>query len=102
MKASRVELLEEGIRLTKGSRNEAYGEPIDNLNNIARLWSAYIGNKLGHYICITPEDVAWLNTLQKIARTQLPDTKTQEDTYVDAAVYAAIAGEVTIKDTPPK
>jgi hypothetical protein len=40
---------------------------------------------------LTAEDVAWLNVLQKMARTFNGSSK--PDTYIDAATYSAIAGE---------
>lgn len=95
---NRLEILAEASALTGESRNKEYGEPRDNLGDCARLWSAYFDSKYGGfteggYTEITAEDVAWLNVLQKIARTFRGVPK--PDTYIDAAAYAAIAGEVS-------
>jgi hypothetical protein len=58
------------------------------------LFTAYLAAKYGellHGFVLTAEDVAWLNVLQKMARTFNGSSK--PDTYIDAATYSAIAGE---------
>jgi hypothetical protein len=103
-KMNRVEILAEASRLTGGERNKEYGEPKDNLGDCALLWEAYIRAKyikevqsskliLSRSFELSAEDVAWLNVLQKIARTFRGPHK--PDTYIDAAAYAAIAGEIS-------
>lgn len=96
----RKEILEDAIAVTCGDREEDYGSPVINLGNTAELWSAYLRTKyfskypgyenLGGEFILTAEDVAWLNLLQKISRSFKAPKK---DTYLDAAAYAAIAGE---------
>jgi hypothetical protein len=96
----RVSILREGAELTAGDRNIEYGEPRENFENIALLWNAYLHGKYGGEIIdrknvqLTPEDVAWFCVLLKAARTFIG--KPKADTYTDAAVYAAIAGELAI------
>jgi hypothetical protein len=75
-------------------RDKDYGPPATNLTNIARLWSAYL-EMLPNSSKIGPDDVAILNILQKIARTQGPEVSA--DTYIDMAGYAAIAYECVVK-----
>lgn len=93
----RLEYLAEAARLTSGNRDREYGTPYNNLSDCARLWSAYLTGKYGSLsvdiltLRLTAEDVAWMNVLQKIARTFSGHVK--PDTYIDAAAYAAIAGE---------
>lgn len=93
----RLEYLAEAARLTSGDRDREYGTPYNNLSDCAMLWSAYIcGKYAGRTIdplefSLTAEDVAWFNNLQKMARTFSGNPK--PDTYIDAAAYAAIAGE---------
>lgn len=88
----RKEILQAAIKHTCGDRDKEYGSPITNLSNVAALWSAYLDGKYGNQkFNISAEDVAWLNTLQKIARTF--SGKVKQDTYEDAAAYSAIAGE---------
>ena len=79
------EFLGEAITLVGGQRQKDYGDKTDNHQNIANLWSAYIGHT------ITAENVAIMMCLLKIARTKLG--KVSPDTYIDASAYMAIAGE---------
>jgi hypothetical protein len=104
MTPPRVQFLNTAIALTAGDRDKDYGSPVENLRNIAVLWEAYIFAKYT-YACvngpefeISAEDVAWLNVLQKMARTF--HTPPKADTYIDAAAYAAIAGECAIARAP--
>ena len=83
--------LKEAISLSGIDRQKDYGDKVDNHNNIARLWSAYLNTK------VEAHDVAILMTLLKIARTKLGAVS--KDTYIDMAAYSAIAGEIKFKDT---
>jgi hypothetical protein len=101
----RVQLLLDGINLTSGDRDKEYGTPYTNLTDCGMLFSAYLMGKYNGRILmldefmITAEDVAWLNVLQKIARTFNGHVK--PDTYTDAAAYAAIAGECAEMEKAP-
>ena len=94
----RGRLLETGLSLTEGNRDIEYGEPRENFENIALLWNGYLNGKYGGQLVdeknfqLTPEDVAQFCVLMKIARTFIG--KPKMDTYTDAAVYSAIAGEL--------
>ncbi len=62
-------------------RNKDYGDPEDNFDDIARLWSAYMRSPF------TRADVAVLMMLVKVARMKTsPELK---DHWVDIAGYAA-------------
>jgi hypothetical protein len=97
--SAREDILNTATRLTCGDRNKAYGPPYDNLSDCAALWEAYLNTKwgclvpkdVGYAVRITAEDVAWLMSLVKMARSF--QTGYHRDNYVDAAAYAAIAGE---------
>lgn len=89
----RDEILDEAKRLTMGDREQVYGNVIDNMNHIAALWTAY----LGLLKPITGSQVGVMMTLLKFARTR--DTA-HSDSFVDAAAYAAIAGEVALGMAP--
>lgn len=99
----RLDLLKQAAEATGSSRNLEYGEPWNNLTATAALWQAYLEGKYGGKIVdplqftLSAEDVAWLNVLQKISRTF--HGKTKLDTYIDAAAYSAIAGEVAQEDS---
>jgi len=98
---NRKQLLEAGIALTCGSRNEEYGSPYLNLGDCAELFTAYLNAKFGgttidEHFELTAEDVAHFNVLQKMARTFRGQLKV--DTYIDGATYFAIAGECADKE----
>lgn len=85
--------------LVAGDRQLDYGDKLDNHENIARLWNAYL-------CCVAPQrnngsltarDVAMMMALLKIARTALG--RPTIDTYVDMAGYAGIAGEIAQRET---
>lgn len=71
------------------SREEQYGSPEDSFGTIAGLWSIYLGRK------ISPEDVAVMMALLKIAR--IARGRFKADSYVDAIGYIACAGEIAGK-----
>lgn len=82
---NRKEILAQATKLTMGDRNESHGEPYANHKRIADIWSAIIGIK------ITPYQAALMMAGQKLARAAY---KPLEDSFVDLAAYAAIAGEI--------
>jgi hypothetical protein len=84
------ECLSQAITLSANDRQKDYGDKVDNHNNIARLWSAYLDTD------IKAHDVAIMMALLKIARTKLGAVS--KDTYIDMAAYSAIAGEIKFKE----
>ena len=84
------EILSEATRLVGTDRQKDYGDKVENHNNIARLWSAYLDIK------IEAHDVAIMMALLKMARTKLGAVS--EDTYIDMAAYSAIAGEIKFEE----
>jgi len=84
-----LDFLRDAMMLVEGDRASEYGDKIINHGNIAKLWSAYLDHPL------TGHEVAVMMCLLKIARTKLG--KRTRDTYVDAAAYMAIAGEIQEK-----
>ena len=84
------EFLEKASTLVAGDRENDYGNKIENHNNIAKLWSAYLDVK------IEAHDVAIMMALLKVARTKLGVVS--EDTYIDMSAYSAIAGEIKFKE----
>lgn len=83
---NRGEILDEAKRLTHTDRQKNYGSPYVNHKRIADLWSVYLETE------ITPSQVALCLCLVKIAR--LIETPDHEDSFVDLAAYASIAGEI--------
>jgi len=84
------ECLSQAITLSANDRQKDYGDKVDNHNNIARLWSAYLDTD------IKAHDVAIMMALLKMARTKLGAVS--KDTYIDMAEYSAIAGEIKFKE----
>lgn len=83
---NRNDILEAAKLIINGEREGQYGAPEDSFNNIARLWSIYLGCNLG------PSDVANLMVLMKVARNMNGVYKA--DNWVDMAGYSALGGEL--------
>lgn len=81
-----MNILEEALSIVHGPRQHDYGHPLDNHSTTAEMWSAYLSRKLRTKIELTPEDVCFLNVLQKISRQANRPTR---DNIVDVAGYAA-------------
>lgn len=83
---NRKECLEEAGKAVLTDRENTYGAPENNFKIISSLWSEYLGAE------ISPEDVANMMILLKIARTA--SGKYNPDNYIDIAGYAACAAEI--------
>ncbi len=90
MTSVRENILSQAADITAGDREKDYGDPHDNLTNMALLVQAYLIGKHNVDIYLNSEDMAWIMVLLKVARAS---TGYKHDNYVDAAAYAAIAGE---------
>lgn len=85
------EVLRKAVDLTGGDRAKQHGNKLENHENIAALWSAYLGQKL------TAHDAAVMMVLLKCARTKTGSYNL--DDYVDMAGYSGIAAEVYAEDS---
>ena len=83
----RVEALREAAKIISGERNKQYGNPEDNFERTAKIWSVILGTR------ITNEDVAMMMVGLKVAR-YASKSGFQPDTWVDIAGYAACGYEV--------
>ncbi len=83
---TRAEILKKAEQCVCGQREQDYGSPENNFQEIADLWTAYTG------VRFTAADVAMMMALFKIARIKT-GTAT-EDSFVDLAGYAACGGEI--------
>jgi hypothetical protein len=72
-------------RTTIEDRGMYYGHPSDNMQRTAALWSAFLE------MPVTDYQVATCMALVKIARSM---ETAKVDTYIDAAAYLAIAGQL--------
>ena len=84
---NRGDILQEATRLTAYDRQNAYGDPKVNHTRIADLWTTYLEHQ------VTPQQVAICMALVKVARLMQTET---EDSFIDLAAYAAIAGEIAM------
>lgn len=94
-KDDRASILYSAMSCVCGSREETYEEPKDNFERIAKMWEAYMSGtciELGADICISPQDVAIMMALVKIAR--ISNGEFCVDNYIDLAGYGALAGEI--------
>ena len=82
----RQEILDEAIRLTSTDRQKNYGEPLVNHQRIADIWSVLLG------VEVTPSQVALCMVGVNLAR--LVETPDHLDSFIDAAAYIGIAGEI--------
>lgn len=85
----RDEILAKAKSIINGERQGTYGEAENSFTIISQLWSAYLG------ISITPENVADLMILMKVARNSSGVYK--EDNWIDICGYAALGGEIQSK-----
>ena len=91
---SRDTILDAAKRYVSSDRNTQYGEPEDNFASIAKFWETYLKNRRSEY-ALDGYDVALMMELFKIARGAVrPDSP---DSCIDAAGYAACAGELLDK-----
>jgi hypothetical protein len=79
-------LLVEADALTAGARRKEYGHPVDNFNDIARMWSVILSNEAE--VNVTPLQVVLCMTALKICRGK---QGYKRDTFIDIAGYARCA-----------
>ena len=79
-----MSVLEEAEEIIHGDRNRYYGHPLDTHGCTAAMWSAYLSRCYRTDIILTPEDVCWMNVLQKVSREA---NKANRDNMIDAAEY---------------
>lgn len=99
MTLKRVEIMEQGIKLTTGDRNASYGDPGPNLQTFSSLVETYLKGLGWSGPALTSVDGSMLMVLLKVSRVAAD--KNHEDNYVDGSTYFAIAGECAHSDTPP-
>ena len=83
---NRSECLDKAKEIVNGARQENYGSPEKNFEEIARYWSIFLDRD------ISAIDVALMMVLMKLARLQnKPD---HDDSWIDIAGYAANGAEI--------
>lgn len=86
MRDKRGNILLRAHEVINGERQDQYGQPEDCFSTIAALWSVWLGRT------VTPQDVAVMMALLKIARMQ--HGAGHEDSFVDGAGYLALAADM--------
>ena len=86
------DILKLATTLVIGARAKTYGPMARLHGNIAILQEAYLKIRRDPDAPLNGEDVAHMQTLLKIARTQCGAGS--DDSYVDGAAYQGIAGEL--------
>jgi len=87
---TRSDILSKADQCVNGQREEDYGTPEDSFQDIADLWTSYVG-----LYEFSPCDVANMLILMKIARSR--NGFKHADNWIDIAGYAACAGEIGTK-----
>lgn len=76
--------------LINGSRNDAYGDALENFTNIAAGWSVLLGTTVKpHQVALC---MAW------VKQCRLAHSPQHFDSWVDMAGYAALGGEIAERE----
>ena len=86
MTNKRTQILEDANVLINGAREAAYGSPSENFERIAAGWRVILKSD------VTPSQVALCLAWLKTAR--LVNSPAHQDSFIDMAAYAALAGEL--------
>lgn len=92
---TRQEILAQANHCVSVDRNATHGDPEDNFQTIAELYTAYL-TKADRPNGLLPHDVAVLNILQKVSR--ILTSPEHPDHWIDIAGYAACGGQCATKD----
>lgn len=87
-----VDILTEAAAIVAGARNETHGEKESSFIAIGNMWSVYLASRKDPAGLIRPADVCQMMVLLKQCRAEWGTP--MDDHWVDAAGYAAIAGEL--------
>jgi len=88
---ARSDILKGAEELVNGDRNNQYGDPKQDFQRTADMWTAYLGTE------VEPHDVAALMSLLKLSRIRWAPEK--EDSWMDLAGYAACGWDCAPKAT---
>lgn len=88
-----MSILTDAEAIIYGDREQTYGNPGANLERIANLWNAFIANKPEPGL--TPDDVAMMMVLLKIAREQ---HQHKPDNLIDGCGYLALIERIHEKN----
>lgn len=92
-KVKRGALLEHALDVINGERQDAYGDPEQSFDVIAKFWTTYIQAKFpSTSVVFISSDVAVMMALLKVAREVAGRGK--PDNVVDLAGYAGLYGDM--------
>lgn len=86
VKDERGDVLLKAHDVINGQRQNAYGDPEDSFETIAKLWSVWTG------VDLSAHDAAVMMALMKIAR--MKHGAGSQDSYTDCCGYAALAADM--------
>lgn len=93
---SAASILQEAASIVDGARQETHGPRERSFAAIAHVWNAYLDVRPGGRAApATPADVSVLMLLLKVCRSA--QGKALRDHWVDACGYAALAGELALR-----
>ena len=84
-------VFEEANSIIYGDREQTYGHPAKNLENIAQQWGLYLFQKFGVHLDLDAEDVCWMMADLKKCR-QLNQHK--RDNVTDAIGYIGLVQRI--------
>ena len=91
--SKRIQILDNAKSMITKDRQIQHGDAKENLDNIAGYWNEYLRSKYDVPPVLNGKNVSIMMTLLKIGRISTPSASHNEDNYVDAVGYLAIAGE---------
>lgn len=86
----RTRLLTDAEKIINGDRNNEYGEPTQDFDRTAIMWSMYLGRELQAH------DVAAMMILLKLSR--IVWSPKNRDHWLDIAGYSACGYETTVSN----
>ena len=93
---NRSEIIKDADSKINGDRAKDYGEAFENHERIAEGWNIIMKNALKTHGYLTVSHVALMMDWLKTAR--LLHSIDHADTWVDKVGYAALGGEMALKD----
>ena len=89
---SAKQILQQAAELVGGDRERTHGTKLRNFTNIAKLWQTFLEIRRDPRLPLNAEDIAAMNVLQKLARTQTGEYN--PDDWADICGYGGCGGEV--------
>lgn len=93
---NRSQILDAAKQIVTEDRNAQHGEPEDSFSRIAGHWTWWLQDKLRPDVMLTAYDVAQMMVGFKQSRAAY--NPALADSHLDAVAYAALAGEIALKD----